>query len=552
MKKRKAFFQMMVFSALVAFGVTACGGGGGGGSQVSSRQETIKVSVAEGGSPNLILGQAVQLQSTVAGVSWESDKPDIASVDANGLVTSKAVGSAKITASKDGYRAGSITIKVDLQTINVTASATSVVKGETITLTADQQGVTWASSNASVATVDGGVVTGVNFGEATITASKEGFNPGSVTISVTRPAPTATLHFENADHFAADGEWSKYSGDTSTPVYEKEQASDGTCIAYFGAGDRETLTFSSNKDVKAELVITMLSRTSYNDLATLMTVKFNDVDVAISGSYTGGNDYPIGELSLGELDVKSGNNVVQIDFLNATPYLDDLNIYAAEAAEIAIVLPVAKDPVPVNQESITVAEGKTAQITSSVSGLSFKSADTSIATVADDGTVTGVKVGSTSIVVSKEGYATIRVPVTVTEAEGVIVVQVESGTSENDAVTFKTSNNLESGNLMVDAWPVDAVLTLNVNNEGAAGAYNLFMNARAHGGYQSSSEDDLATCIELKVNGTKLDMTGTVAGGPFAIYELGEVNLNAGANVMTIKCFTDAPTIDLFRFIPKA
>ena len=276
MKKRKAFFQMMVFSALVAFGVTACGGGGGGGSQVSSRQETIKVSVAEGGSPNLILGQTVQLQSTVAGVSWESDKPDIASVDANGLVTSKAVGSAKITASKDGYRAGSITIKVDLQTINVTASATSVVKGETITLTADQQGVTWASSNASVATVDGGVVTGVNFGEATITASKEGFNPGSVTISVTRPAPTATLHFENADHFAADGEWSKYSGDTTTPVYEKEQASDGTCIAYFGAGDRETLTFSSNKDVKAELVITMLSRTSYNDLATLMTVKFKE------------------------------------------------------------------------------------------------------------------------------------------------------------------------------------------------------------------------------------------------------------------------------------
>ena len=83
---------MMVFSALVAFGVTACGGGGGEQPTTSAKQETIKVSVAEGGSANLILGQTVQLNATVEGVTWESDKTDVATVDANGLVTSKGVG----------------------------------------------------------------------------------------------------------------------------------------------------------------------------------------------------------------------------------------------------------------------------------------------------------------------------------------------------------------------------------------------------------------------------------------------------------------------------
>ena len=44
MKKRRAFFQMAVFSALVCFGVSACGGGNNGGnSQSSAKQESIKL-----------------------------------------------------------------------------------------------------------------------------------------------------------------------------------------------------------------------------------------------------------------------------------------------------------------------------------------------------------------------------------------------------------------------------------------------------------------------------------------------------------------------------
>ena len=550
MKKGRTFFQMVVFSALVCFGVSACGGGGGGNnSQASSRQEKISVSVAEGGSSSLILGQTVQLKSSVEGVTWESSKTDVATVDANGLVTSVAVGSASITASKDGYRSGSITIKVDLEKIEVTASANSVVKGQTVTVTANKEGVTWSSSDTNVATVENGVVTGVNFGTATITASKDGFNPGTVEISVTRPAPTATLHFEDADHYSPTGEWAGYNTTYETPVYEKESASDGKCIAHFAEGCKETLSFSSSAEVKAEVTMTMLSRSNYNDLTTVFTIKFNGNPVTFSGAYTGGEAYPIYELSLGEQDLKA-KNAVEVDFLGGSPYLDDLNIYAASATTITLIEPEAKDKVVVNEESLTIAEGKTAQITSSMEGLSYRSSSAAVAVVDANGLVRGVGAGEANISVSKDGYETIKVPVTVTANENAFVVGVEE--VQGEGVTHRDSQNIQGDHKhFIERMDVDAVATVAFQAENA-GSYTLIMKSRSSGGYSSTVKDDLATCMEFSINGVKLTLSGEVSGSSFNNYYLGEVTLAQGDNTITIKCLTAVPQMNTFRFIPNA
>lgn len=550
MKKGRTFFQMVVFSALVCFGVSACGGGGGGNnSQVSSRQERINVSVAEGGSSSLILGQKVQLKSSVEGVTWESSKTDVATVDANGLVTSVAVGSASITASKDGYRSGSITIKVDLEKIEVTASANSVVKGQTVTLTANKEGVTWTSSDTNVATVENGVVTGVNFGTATITASKDGFNPGTVDISVTRPAPTATLHFEDADHYSPTGDWAGYNTTYETPIYEKESASDGKCIAHFAEGCKETLSFSSSAEVKAEVTMTMLSRSSYNDLTAVFTIKFNGSPVTFSGAYTGGEAYPIYELSLGEQDLKA-KNAVEVDFLGGSPYLDDLNIYAASATTIALIQPEAKEKVVVNETSLAIAEGKTAQITSSMEGLSYRSSNAAVAVVDANGLVRGVGAGEANISVSKDGYETIKVPVTVTANENAFVVGVEE--VQGEGVTHRDSQNIQGDHKhFIEKMDVDAVATITFQAQ-TAGSYTLIMKSRASGGYGSTVKDDLATCMEFSVNGVKLTLSGEVSGFSFNNYYLGEATLAQGDNTITIKCLTAVPQMNTFRFIPNA
>jgi len=572
MKGKKHILPLATLALVLSMGIVACGGGKGGeeskpagGDTSQTVQEKISITAAEG-KTKLIFGEKVQLTASVEGVTWTSTKPEIATVDANGLVTSVSKGSTSIKASKEGYKDGSISISVDYESIKVTAAggASSIIIGETLQLSADKDGVTWSSSNNAIASVDDkGLVTAVAAGDVTISAAKENYNSGSVALKITRPAATATLHMEDADHFSADGMWgTNYNGTIygpgeESPVYARSSgnASDGTCIAYMADGDTEVLTFSSDKSVKAEVVMMMASRSAVSDMSTVMNVKFNNVAIDLTGkAFEGGGDTnTFVEFSFGEVDIIAGNNVLDFAFLASSPYMDDLLIYAESSATIAVVKPAAKPDIVVEQESITVKEGKTAQINSALTDLSYKSANEAVATVSDTGLVTGVKVGTTTISISKEGYKTFRLPVTVTEAEGVIAVSINEGTSEGDAVTFRTSQNLQAPyNYIVDAWPEGAILTVAVNNEGAAGAFNMYIRCRASGGYQSTTEDDLATCMEIKVNGTVVAGSGTVSGNTFTDYLFGEVNLNAGANTVTIECKTTVPTINMLRFLPKA
>ena len=572
MKGKKHILPLATLALVLSMGIVACGGGKGGeeskpagGDTSQTVQEKISITAAEG-KTKLIFGEKVQLTASVEGVTWTSTKPEIATVDANGLVTSVSKGSTSIKASKEGYKDGSISIIVDYESIKVTAAggASSIIIGETLQLSADKDGVTWSSSNNAIASVDDkGLVTAVAAGDVTISAAKENYNSGSVTLKITRPAATATLHMEDADHFSADGMWgTNYNGTIygpgeESPVYARSSgnASDGTCIAYMANGDTEVLTFTSDKAVKAELVMMMASRSAVSDMSTVMNVKFNNVAIDLAGkAFEGGGDTnTFVEFSFGEVDIIAGNNVLDFAFLASSPYMDDLLIYAESSATIAVVKPAAKPDIVVEQESITVKEGKTAQINSALTDLSYKSANEAVATVSETGLITGVKVGTTTISISKEGYKTFRLPVTVTEAEGVIAVSINEGTSEGDAVTFRTSQNLQAPyNYIVDAWPEGVILTVAVNNEGDAGAFNMYIRCRASGGYQSTTEDDLATCMEIKVNGTVVAGSGTVSGNTFTDYLFGEVNLNAGANTVTIECKTTVPTINMLRFLPKA
>ena len=576
MKGKRLIFSLAALALL--FGVVACGNNGGGeeggksgqpSEQSTPKQEKISVE-AEGGKKSLILGEKVQLTAKVGdavleGVTWESAKPEIASVDANGLVTSVSKGSAAIKAIKEGYKDGSINISVDYETIKVTVAEggkTSLLIGETVQLNADKQGVTWASSNADVAEVSNtGLVTAKKIGSATITASGNNLNSGSQEISVVRPDPTAVLHMEDAEHFAADGEWSSSNNPTEAPTYNKSNASDGTTCAHFGAGDMETIRFTSSKAVKAEICLTIGYYYSLDDVSQILAVKFNNVDVTYPAQGYEAEDtsnYTYKPISFGELDLIADTNVLEITVMansnNRFPYMDDLQIYAAEPVTITLVPAPQKDPVVVDQESITVNEGKTAQITSSMTGLSYKSASESVATVSETGLVTGVKVGTTTITITKDGYKALRLPVTVLEAEGVIAVSIYD--IEGEGIATRTSRNLEAPyNYIIDedngGFPTGAVGILKFNAT-TAGAYDMYVRCRASGGYNSTTTDDLATCMTVKVNGTVITPSGTVSGNSFTDYLLGEVTLKAGENEIEITCLTTVPTINMFRFLPKA
>ncbi|MGN0612774.1 MAG: glycoside hydrolase family 48 protein [Porcipelethomonas sp.] len=75
-----------------------------------------------------------------------------------------------------------------------------------------------------------------------------------------------------------------------------------------------------------------------------------------------------------------------------------------------------QEPVLSVDSSIEVGVGETADITSNVTGSTFESADSSIATVDSNGTVTGVAEGTTTITVKTPGGQTATVTVTVTDS----------------------------------------------------------------------------------------------------------------------------------------
>ena len=183
-------------------------------------------------------------------------------------------------------------------------------------------------------------------------------------------------------------------------------------------------------------------------------------------------------------------------------------------------------------------------------GVTWTSSDPAIASVSNAGLVTALKVGSVSITASKEGYTEGKINLTIKMPE--ILVQIESGTSEGNVVTFKDSHNVDTD--MVDSWPQNAVLTLTFAAS-KAGAYELHVFCRAHGGYQNENTEVVAEQMEIKVNDADVALSGNITGPTFTDYKIGETNLIAGNNVMTVKCLAEdgnMTTIDYFNFVYKA
>ncbi|HTD70324.1 MAG TPA: Ig-like domain-containing protein, partial [Gemmatimonadales bacterium] len=139
-------------------------------------------------------------------VTWSSGNTTVASVNGTGLVTAKVAGSATITASSEGQSGpAAITVTpVPVASVTVAPGTGSVAVGSTLQLAAtprDANGnpltgrtITWRSSNATVASVNGsGLVTGVAVGgPVTITATSEG-QSGKSAITVTPPSASVVL-----------------------------------------------------------------------------------------------------------------------------------------------------------------------------------------------------------------------------------------------------------------------------------------------------------------------------------------------------------------------
>ncbi len=136
-------------------------------------------------------------------ITWTSDKPAIASVDADGKVTALAIGEAIITAACDGLTQTCIvTVEpVPATEIKIDPSSATMKVGETLTISytvlpedATDKSVVWTSSNSNVASVDeNGNVTALELGTTTITATCGNATATCTITVVATPAESITL-----------------------------------------------------------------------------------------------------------------------------------------------------------------------------------------------------------------------------------------------------------------------------------------------------------------------------------------------------------------------
>ena len=140
---------------------------------------------------DLFVGQTHLFTATVLpenaenkALTWTSNKPDIASVDENGLVTAHKNGVAMITATSVSGRKTStciVTVRIPASSVTLNHQQLTLGIGDSLTLTAtvlpsnaSSTKVTWRSTNTSAVTVtSGGVIKAVGTGSATIVATAE-------------------------------------------------------------------------------------------------------------------------------------------------------------------------------------------------------------------------------------------------------------------------------------------------------------------------------------------------------------------------------------------
>ncbi len=480
-------------------------------------------------------------------------------------------------------------------TVTAAGDKKSLALNETVQLTAKVgdaviEGVTWSSSDTAIVTVDEtGKVTAVGYGEASITAKKDGYNNGTIGINVPRPAASATFDLTTAaEHYSADGWWELGGGGmfamqtvngwnpvAQTMSWGQTEEEPETFIGGFGTGDKETVKFTASKAEKDELMLN-IGNSDEAVLAEIMTIKLNGTAINLAGKTLEanpgqfGNDLVFNDLSLGNLDL-AASNTLEFEFLKDTNiFLNEVAVYAKEAT-VALTNPAAKQQIEVVENKLEVIVGQTVsiQVKNNLAGVSYASVDAETASVDDKGVVTGVKQGITNITVKKEGMYSVRVEITVkpapvagqilVEAEGAEELQAEekpSGVMVQQDGGQWGGNTVHSGSAYVSFYGVEGELTLTYKFN-AQSAATMVLSVVGSASFGSQAAYPLSS-LNLKLNNASVTVPATaelpVPQGWSATMEeitVGDVAVKAGENVLTITLSETFPSLDVFKLSVK-
>ena len=360
---------------------------------------TVKLSAI---SKTMYRGETTKLTATSSNkkpVSWTSSDPTIASVDSNGTIKTLKNGTVKISASANGGKAAcTITVKEPIQ---ISATTSSIYRGKTTTLKAIpaySTTITWMSSNPLIATVSSnGVVTGKKAGTVTITAKAFGKSVAK-TIKVVEPSLKVT------------GSTSLYRGKTTTL---KATTSYSTKVTWTSSKP-SIATVSSNGVVTGKKAGTVTITAKAFGKSVTKTIKVVEPSLKVTGStslYRGKTTTLKATTSYStKVTWKSSNS--SIATVNSTGVVTGkkagtVYIYAnAYGKSVKYKLTIKEPALKLNKSSSSIYKGKTTTLKATTSyrtKVTWKSSNSSIATVSSTGVVTGKKAGTAYIYANAYG-----------------------------------------------------------------------------------------------------------------------------------------------------
>ena len=265
--------KLLFAAAVMMAAVVSCNKPGNQGGDTPSAVSKIEFAQK---SYSVVAGETVALKlvatpenASLAGVEFSSNHENYATVDKDGVVTGVAAGTVTITAKLGTLKA---TTKVKVESapvpatgIKVDQESVTVKVGRTVTVaasllpenTTEQLNATWTSANEQIATVNGGVITGVAEGTTTVTATQGTF--------------TATVNVTVEAGAAGQGDIKFYQGYGTEEVESITLAAGRTTEVYVQLeGQEGDVTFewsSSNKEV-----MTVAVSSWYTAMATLTAV----------------------------------------------------------------------------------------------------------------------------------------------------------------------------------------------------------------------------------------------------------------------------------------
>ena len=480
--------------------------------------------------------------------------------------------------SNGGSQQSSSEVSLGEITITAEGNKTELLVGETVQLRASVEGVTWKTRAAAVATVDeNGLVTAVGAGTVKIRAEKDGYDTGSINITVTK-APEKEAHtvidLEHADHYSPNDVWGMdlsaygmgWMGPGDSPVEDNKGATaDGRSLGWLQAGCKETLTFTANKVAEVEIGVSM----AYNaevSLASVLSVKFNGAAIDMTGKVCEGPDdgstdnyYDFHVVNFGKVNLIQGNNVLEIEMIGQGPNMDEFKLYSDDKTlTITVVDPVAKPKIEVTPAEAEIEVGDTVQLVTATQGVTYTSSSEAVATVSQTGLVTGVSMGKATITLEKEGMkkASVTVTVKAKPVSGQIVLEAEDAVlPEGTSIQLENGDNC-SGGKSLGYFGAEQTFELKYT---AAEVKTYKLSAVMSSAVLKSdwSGFDVMTVtnevMTLKLNDAAIDLgTFELPGSSgwtktWKEVELGEVTLKVGENVFAFAALTQGPNIDCIK-----